>query len=159
MRKVFLLGSLFLGFVAMAQKQKQGAATASNKAVRNGVMLKFFPVSWGRGDTGKIQVVSPEQFRNQLREKLVVHTPGWQLERFDFMYGERGMYEDSAGSPIVLTDYMTQICKGDSLPESVYQYLPTHAKAGDTAYFNNIVVSNPAGVRAFGTPFRVVLQR
>jgi hypothetical protein len=63
---------------------------------------------------------------------------------FDFSYAERNLYEDSAANLVVLTDFSSEYCTGDTLSadiststenaQSIYQ----RTKAGDTAYFDHI---------------------
>lgn len=65
---------------------------------------------------------------------------------FMFGYKERNLYEDSVGNLMVLTDYLSEYCPGDSLSQGLREnILFQRTKRGDTAYLDNIKVSLPNG--------------
>ncbi len=66
--------------------------------------------------------------------------PGAHIEGFSFTYGERNMYEDSLANPILVTDFLTEYCMGDTLSPIISQTIASRTKAGDTAYYDDIHV-------------------
>lgn len=83
----------------------------------------------------------------------------WKVQGFQFTYAERGIYEDSVGNPVLMTDYLTEYCFGDTLSRNIALILPTKSKAGDTVFVERIKVVKPAGGEAVGKPMRFVLTR
>jgi len=71
----------------------------------------------------------------------------YQVTGFTFGYGERNLYEDSVGKLMIITDYVTEYCSGDTLTASLQQMIFTEnrTKARDTAYIDRIKVANPEG--------------
>ena len=59
---------------------------------------------------------------------------------FRFGYSERVLYEDSVGNLMVLTDFLTEYCAGDTLPANITNSLFDRLKAGDTVHFNQITL-------------------
>lgn len=68
---------------------------------------------------------------------------------FYFGYGERKLYEDAVGNLVVLTDYLSEYCPGDTLTPAVMLNIFHKTKPGDTAYFDNIKVASRDGRRQF----------
>lgn len=64
----------------------------------------------------------------------------YKVEGFVFGYKERNLYEDSVGRLMIMADYMTEFCAGDTLSPALKASLYGRTKAGDTAYFDNIKV-------------------
>lgn len=71
----------------------------------------------------------------------------YKVAGFTFGYGERNLYEDSTGKLVILTDYVSEICMGDTLSTVFQNYVfkDNRTKGGDTAYFDNIKVQIPGG--------------
>lgn len=74
----------------------------------------------------------------------------FQVQGFYFSYGERSLYEDSIGNLIVMTDYLTEFCPGDTISSAIAHTLFTRTKRGDTAYFDNIKVISQDGAKQYG---------
>lgn len=87
----------------------------------------------------------------------------YKVTGFEFMYGERQMYEDSAGRPMVMFDYLSEYCPGDTLSPGVATSLFNRLKAGDTAYFNRVEVlrarPGEAGTVIMGKGMKFALTR
>ena len=73
----------------------------------------------------------------------------FKVTRFELIYAETGLYQDSAGLPIVHTDYQFSNMKGDTINHIWKKMFAEHAYKGDTIKIKN--------VRAVGTnnkPYR-----
>lgn len=64
----------------------------------------------------------------------------YKVNGFVFGYKERNLYEDSVGKLMIVADYMTEFCSGDTLSPALKSSLYGRTKAGDTAFFDNIKV-------------------
>ncbi len=65
------------------------------------------------------------------------------VQSFDVIYAERGLYQDSAGLPIIFTDYSTFQCEGNSVPKSVVNLFSERSYKGDTVSIENVKVKGP----------------
>ena len=81
------------------------------------------------------------------------------IEGFSFTYGERNIYEDSAGTERIVTDYLTEYCMGDTLSPYIAQTIANRTKPGDTAYYDQINIRMPDGKSAIGKPMKFVIVR
>lgn len=81
---------------------------------------------------------------------------------YEFMYAERGVYEDSTGKPIVMTDYLTINVMGSTIPAFFKEDLKPIYKAGDTLIFWR-VMGNKIGaeerVTIQSTPIKLIISR
>jgi hypothetical protein len=82
-----------------------------------------------------------------------------RIEGFQFSYAERGLFEDSTGNLITVTDYIGEYCFGDTLSSTIKEGLPERTKAGDTAFIDNIRVVMANGSKAQGRPLKIVLTK
>ena len=71
------------------------------------------------------------------------HRNAANVQSFDIIYAERGLYQDSAGLPIIYTDYSTFKCDGASIPKNVVEMFKEHSYKGDTVFFENVKVLGP----------------
>lgn len=88
-------------------------------------------------------MVSKEEFARLIKQGIQARDSAgnkYKVTGFEFIYGERQMYEDSVGRPFVTFDYMSEYCPGDTLSRGVAASLYERLKAGDTAYFNRVEV-------------------
>ena len=81
------------------------------------------------------------------------------IEGFSYTYGERNVYEDSAGVQHLVTDYLTEYCMGDTLSSYIAKNIADRTKPGDTAYYDQIAVRLPNGKAAIGKPMKFVIIR
>lgn len=65
----------------------------------------------------------------------------YKVSGFDFGYKERNLYEDSVGRLMIVADFYSEYCPGDTLTPALKESLYGRTKAGDTAYFENIKVN------------------
>ena len=82
----------------------------------------------------------------------------YKVSGFTFGYGERNLYEDSIGNMMVLTDYLTEYCPGDTISLAMSRNIFYKTKPGDTAYFDNIKVAVP-GKQLVARSMRFVLTK
>lgn len=92
--------------------------------------------------------VSKKVFDSLLRQGITARDSAgmaYKVVEFTFGYGERNLYEDSTGKLVILTDYVSDICMGDTL-STIFQnfvFKDNRTKNGDTAYFDRIKVQVP----------------
>lgn len=63
----------------------------------------------------------------------------YKILSFDITYAERGLYQDSAGLPIIYTDYSSASFKGDTFTSQWKAIFEERSYKGDTIYFDNIL--------------------
>ena len=82
-----------------------------------------------------------------------------QVVDFVFSYAERGLYEDSTGRPMIVTDYLSVSCPGGRLPDEWVKMLHDRSKRGDTAYVDEVLAVYPDKVqtRFYTTPIKLVI--
>lgn len=82
-----------------------------------------------------------------------------QVVDFVFSFAERGLYEDSTGRPMIVTDYLSVNCPGGKLPEEWIKMLHDRSKRGDTVYVDEVMAIYPDKVqtRFYTTPIKLVI--
>jgi len=65
----------------------------------------------------------------------------WTVKSFSFIYAERNLYDDSLGTPTVMTDYSEVPCPGDTISADLAIDIYTRTKPGDTVFIDNITIS------------------
>jgi hypothetical protein len=81
------------------------------------------------------------------------------IEGFSFTYGERNIYEDSAGNEKPVTEYLTEYCMGDTLSPIISHTIAQRTKPGDTAYYDDIHIRMANGKPALGRSMKFVITR
>lgn len=66
-----------------------------------------------------------------------------KIQSFQITYAERGLYQDSTGLPIVVTDYSSVKCIGDTIPMAWRTIFHQRSYKGDTIYFDKIIAKTP----------------
>ena len=102
--------------------------------------------------------IRKQLFDSLLKQGLSAHDSLGNIYRvagFDFSYAERNLYEDSVANLVVLTDFQSEYCPGDTISldlslatetsPSIYQ----RTKAGDTVYFDHIRLFAQHGNKIF----------
>ncbi len=118
-------------------------------------------VRWG-ADTTLPGAMTVAAFRKQITERLQIVNDSanrWKIRGFDFQYAERGMYEDSAGNPLMVVEYLSEFCPGDSVSSGIRGQLPPRVKAEDTAFISRIRIADSAGNVAATRSFQVTIVR
>jgi len=83
----------------------------------------------------------------------------YTVNGFLLTYAERNLYEDSVGNLMWVTDFLSQVCYGDSLSTFLKQNITERSKPGDTVYFDQISVISPEGKTAAGQGIRFELTK
>jgi hypothetical protein len=105
-------------------------------------------------------LISKKDFDSIAPEGISIKDPqGAFIEGFSFTYGERNLYEDSVGNEILVTDYLSEYCMGDTLSPIISHTIGDRTKAGDTAYYDDIHIRLPDGRTALGKPMKFVITR
>lgn len=85
----------------------------------------------------------------------------YPVNSFSITFGERGLYEDEAGKPIIVTDYITRRCT-EQVDTGMVKELRFRAKPGDTAYIENVMFRNENFKDRFSKksqPIKIVLTK
>ncbi len=140
-----------------AQTQKKEAD--DKKAAKPKV--KYIPTYLGRSamDGGE---VDKQTFDSLLRQGVTSKDSAghaYSISGFTFTYGERNLYEDSVGQLMMLTDYLTEYCYGDTLSTFLIGNITERSKGGDTVYIDNITVRSPEGAGGYGKSMRFILKK
>lgn len=151
-KPAFLLALSAVAFTLFAQN---GAKDKTPKKVA----VPEIAVRWGEGDTTASKSVSVQDFRKLLGSRVVAADNGWQVKGFDFIYLENRVYEDSAGNPLFVTEYLKEYCPGDTISQGIKNLLPERVKARDTAYISGIRLESTGGKIGNGKPQRFLIKR
>ena len=149
--------SLALFSAAQAQRRDDAKKGGKSVAVRVPTATVFLGASLINGGELSERVfdslaVQPLTARDSLGNPVKVTS-------FYLTLAERGLFEDSAGNPMVLVDYTREICSGDTLTLFLRNVLAEHTKPGDTVWIDNITASNSAGMQLVGKGMKFVLKR
>lgn len=160
MRKLKLINFISSGGMMLAVLLVFAGALAQEKK-KEKPKPKPVPVYLGRSNIneGKIPV---HVFDSLLKQGLTARDSAgrsYTVNGFLFTYGERNLYEDSVGNLMMLTDLLVQPCDGDSMNAHILDIVKERSKAGDTVYFDDIIVVAPEGYNANGKSMRVILTR
>lgn len=85
----------------------------------------------------------------------------YQANSFSITFGERALYEDEAGKPMIVTDYITRRCT-ERMDTGMVKELRFRAKPGDTAYIENVMFRNESFKDKFSKesqPIKIVLTK
>jgi len=85
----------------------------------------------------------------------------YKVSEFVFSYSERNIYEDSTGKLVIMTDYLSEYCLGDTLSPSFqnFIYRDHRTKHGDTVYLDKVKVMLPEGGTVLAVPSRFILTK
>jgi hypothetical protein len=88
----------------------------------------------------------------------------YQVQGFDFTYGERNIYEDSAANLQLITDYQLEYCPGDTVSRGISSSIYERTKAGDTIFIDKIRVARlrgdvPDSITIVGRPMKCVIVK
>ncbi len=106
--------------------------------------------------------ISKTDFDHHLKQGIVARDSAgnhYAVDGFTFSYAERNLYEDSIGNLIVLTDYLTEFCPGDSVTHAIANNIFHKTKPGDTAYIDNIKVKLPDGTQMAAKGMKFILTK
>ncbi|RYZ52983.1 MAG: hypothetical protein EOP49_08240, partial [Sphingobacteriales bacterium] len=133
---VLMAGLLVPGAGLLAQKAKEDGkkkAAESRPPQHVAAYLGNSQIREGR--------VSKKVFDSLIRQGVrAMDSSGktYTVEGFTFNYGERNLYEDSVGRLMILTDFVSEYCPGDTLTQGLTKNILQRTKAGDTAIIDQI---------------------
>ena len=166
MRKFILLPAALITLCFICSVSAQRATKHSAKDTHDTSATKKTPalpfVTVYLGNTGLSGgEIRKGQFDSAAKRGLILGgtEAGGAIRSFSFMYAERGLFEDSVGNPLVLTDYLTEICDGPQLSAGIQSSIYERTKPGDTAFFNDIRVKLPSGLFARGKVMKFVITK
>lgn len=110
----------------------------------------------------KSGLVSKETFDSLLKQGIrATDSTGtvYKINSFNFNYAERNLYEDSVGNLMIIPDYMLEHCFGDTITKDIAASIYQRTKAGDTAYFDQVIVTRPNGTAAQSTSMKFVITK
>ncbi|HTM66090.1 MAG TPA: hypothetical protein VL093_07210 [Flavipsychrobacter sp.] len=157
-RTIFFSCVLVLAFGYNLSAQKAKKDDDKTKEVAVGPKIRAF---LGSSDYSG-GLISKRDFDKYLKEGLTAKDSLgnlYQVNGFMFSYGERNLYEDSLGNLIVLTDYLSEWCAGDTVSPAISNNIFYKTKPGDTAYIDQIRVLLPTGKEAAAMGLRFVLTK
>ncbi len=146
----FVIGLLLVSYSIMAQRSKK--EEGKQVVATNSPTPKIVHAYLGRSDYNSGDI-SKRTFDSLLKQGLTAKDAEGnrlKVDGFTFSYAERNLYEDSVGKLMVLTDFFSEFCPGDTVSRGVSLNIYYKTKPGDTAYFDNIKVLLPEG-RQVGT--------
>jgi hypothetical protein len=161
--KLFLtVVCMAIAFSLIAQSQNKNAKGDDDKAKsKTKPKPKPIPVYLGKSDKDG-GLISYRLFNELLAQGLSSKDSAgkiFKVTSFMLNYGERNLYEDSVGNPLIITDYMAEMCDGDTLTTFLKNNITERSKPGDTVYFEQILVKAPEGYAAHGKTMKFVLTK
>jgi hypothetical protein len=128
--------SIGMGITLFAQQAKTQPEHAAQRKI-----LK--PTTYlGKSDNSR-GALQKNTFINLMKQGLSSRDSSgkmYQVVSFDFTYAEMSLYEDSLANLIVVPDYSSNHCHGNSLPEGIADSFYERIKPGDTVYMDNVLV-------------------
>ena len=139
------------------------AADEEKKDDKKKIKIIPIPVYLGNStiDSG---LISKPLFDSLLRQGLTARDSGgrvFNVKSFMFTFCERNLYEDSAGNPIILTDYLSEYCFDNKLKDYQLQALLERRKWGDTVIFEKIMLEAADSTKAqgFGKAMKLIISK
>lgn len=80
------------------------------------------------------------------------------IQSFEILYAERGLYQDSAGLPIIFTDYTRIPVEGNQLDKKWINEFVERSYKGDTVFIQNVKVAGADKKSHLAEGVRVVIQ-
>lgn len=151
--------SLFIVFsYTWAQKVKSQVKAVAADKTTTPVAKTFLGSSGLQGGP-----ITKANFDRYLKQGLTARDSAgstFEVKEFMFSYAERNLYEDSVGKLMILTDFLSEFCPGDTVTTAVANNIYYKTKPGDTAYFDHIKVRVPStGQIISSSPMKFVLVK
>lgn len=142
-----------------AQNPKTDNKTA---AAKKDTSVYFVPVYLGQSQY-KGGPIPKAKFDELLHQGLTARDSAgnkYNVLGFMFTYVERNLYEDSVGKLIIMPDYLSEYCQGDTIGTNIATSIYERSKQNDTVYFDDISLrKQDNGAGASGRPMRFVITR
>lgn len=87
--------------------------------------------------------MTPQEFKALMQYPLCVKDSSGQtykVQRFEIVYCETGLYQDSTGLPIVVTDYSFGRFDSDKISDDWQERFQKDAYKGDTIKIENVMI-------------------
>ena len=146
------------GLQARKSEGEQGKSTGAKKEAPARKLITAYLGQSGLSGGN----ISKHDFDNFLKQGITAKDSlgtAYKVDGFTFSYSERNLYEDSVGNLMVLTDYLSEFCPGDTVSPAVANNIYYKTKPGDTAYFENIRATHPDGWRIGAKGMRFILTK
>ncbi len=159
--RILLLSGVLFGAVSLWAQTKNTKGPDDKAANKSKPKAYLIPVYLGNSNVSEGNITK-RMFDSLLVQGLTSHdTTGktYKVSGFAFSYGERNLYEDSVGKLMVLTDYLTEYCFGDTLSPFLKVNIPERSKPGDTVYIDQVGLISPEGKPADGRSMRLVITK
>jgi hypothetical protein len=150
---LLLLACMMSALAVWAQTGKKTERPAAHKPA---ALVYLGHSSLTEGD------ISKQAFDSLLKQGLTAKDSlgkACKVYSFMFNYGERNLYEDSMGTLTVMTDYMMEECPGDTLTPNISASIYDRTKAGDTAYFDSVMVMRPDNTLIKGKSMKFFIKK
>jgi hypothetical protein len=124
--------------VAQPNGGSNKTTTANNKAKK-----VFMPQAYLANTEYKGGTIKRDELSRLMRQGITSRDSmgnKYKVASFQFGYAERVLYEDSSSNMMVLVDYMTEYCPGDTLTPGISASIYERIKPGDTVYFDRVSV-------------------
>lgn len=132
-----------LSIVAVGQ-QPAGKTDSGKPAAKTAPAVKhYLPYVYLGTSNYRGGAIKKSEFDQLLKQGLTARDTfgnNYKVIGFEFSYGEKSLYEDSVGNNIVLTDYLTEFCHGDTVTPAISSTIYDRTKPGDSVYFDGIKV-------------------
>ncbi|MCW3120650.1 MAG: hypothetical protein JWQ38_142 [Flavipsychrobacter sp.] len=164
-------GILFLSLM-MTGLHLSGQQKVSGKQAAKAPAKAFVPPVYIGESDYKGGPIQPSRFSTLLRQGLTSYDSlgnHYKIVGFDFSYAERKVYEDSVGTLMKITDFMSEHYMGNmigadlgtdadtSSDKEVILSLYQRVKPGDTVYFDHIMLNKIGSNPLFNVPDSVAI--
>jgi len=108
-----------------------------------------------------MQMLSKKTFDSLIALPLCAKDTGnryFKVQSFDILYAERGLYQDSAGLPIIFTDYTNIRCDSNVVPKAWVNIFNQRSYRGDTVYIENVKVLGSDNKSHEGKGLKIIIQ-
>ena len=143
-------------------KPKTTDTVATKKVIRN-----FLPDVYLGQSNFSGGIIRKKMFDSLMKQGLSSHDSmgnKYKVMGFDFIYGERNLYEDSTADLHVITDYLMEYCPGDTVSKAISTSIYDRTKNGDTIFIDKIKVARlrgdlPDSFSIVGRPVKCVIVK
>lgn len=80
------------------------------------------------------------------------------IQSFELTYAERGLYQDSAGLPIIFTDYTNFKCEGNTISKEWVNQLVERSYKGDTIFIDKVKVLGSDNKSREGKGMKIIIK-
>jgi hypothetical protein len=153
MKASVMVGLLLLGITAYS------FILPDNKQQLEAQRSKY--VSYLGCEATDAQPIPTQQFLSLIQKPLCVKDSAGRLckvQQFELSYAERGLYQDSTGLPMVVTEYSGTNCKGDTIPKAWQLIFGERGYKGDTIIIDNVIATAPDNKPRMCKGLRIVLR-